>query len=530
MKPAGDLSKPTIAALYIVLLAVVLIPVFSVGMLPLGDLPNHLARTYILNNIDADPDLQKYYAVHWKLFQFQSTDLLLPALARGLGLEAAVHLFVAAAFAVLLAGTVALHRAFFGRVGVWPATVFLFLYNFPLETGQISFLFATGLSLLVFAAWIASDTYPRVIRLLAFSLASFALLLCHFYAFAAYALLIMSFELGRINRLPTLRAKLAQLALAALPFVVPAICFLLIFGKAISGATSYGSFLSKSVALLSATFTYGDWPDLAVTIALCAGVWWLSWRKKFTFAPDMKLPTAVLIVAAAAMPRVLHGVMGADVRLPCLLAFLLVAASDVRLERRQAIGLVLGIFALVAMRVATNTAQWRRFDTDYRELRSADVVLDRGSRVLVIPAFQDLRAEPQSLIAYWFVGCLTVIDRQVFLPQLYTVATPLTFTGDGIQPEGEMPARERKVRWSPTSAAFSSADLETIRQVESVGQVISELDVYTSRVDWSDWPERFDFLIDFHMGRTGNPVPALLTEVRRGSYFTIYRIHPPQRP
>jgi hypothetical protein len=35
-------------------------------------------------------------------------------------------------------------------------------------------------------------------------------------------------------------------------------------------------------------------------------------------------------------------------------------------------------------------------------------------------------------------------------------------------------------------------------------------------------------LIDLDFGRQENPVPALLTEVRRGSYFTIYRIHPPQ--
>jgi hypothetical protein len=58
---------------------------------------------------------------------------------------------------------------------------------------------------------------------------------------------------------------------------------------------------------------------------------------------------------------------------------------------------------------------------------------------------------------------------------------------------------------------------------------MSDNDAFTSRIDWSDWPENFDYVVDFHLGRPGNPVPALLTELARGSYFTIYRIHPPLR-
>jgi hypothetical protein len=227
------------------------------------------------------------------------------------------------------------------------------------------------------------------------------------------------------------------------------------------------------------------------------------------------------------MPRVLQGVIGADVRLPCLLAFLLVAASDVRLERRQAMAFLLGILVLFGARVATTMAQWQIFDRDYREFRAADETLDRGSRVVVLPVWEDSRSQSQSLIPYWFLGCVAVIDRQVFTPQLYTVATPLTFTPEGTALDSDVPARDRTVRWHPTDPAFAAADADTIRQVERVGQIMSVLDAYTSRMDWSDWPERFDFLIDFHMSRPGNPVPALLTEAWRGSFFTIYRIHPP---
>ena len=123
-----------------------------------------------------------------------------------------------------------------------------------------------------------------------------------------------------------------------------------------------------------------------------------------------------------------------------------------------------------------------------------------------------------------------MIDRQVFLPIIFTAATPLSLSPEAEGLYSDTLARDRVVRWHPAGADFASVDPETVRQVEAVGQRISKDDVFTSTIDWSDWPERFDYLIDFHQSGSGNPVPALLTEVARGSYFTIFRIHPPGRP
>jgi hypothetical protein len=520
-----------LVACYAVLFAIACIPIFSFGVLPLGDTLNHVARVYILNNLESETVLQKYYAVHWDLFSFQSTDLLLPPLARWFGLETALHLFVTITFALLIAGTAAVHRVFFGRVGLWPAAAFLFLYNFPLLSGQISFLFSTGLSLLLFAAWIATERWPRAIRLLIFTGASFGLMLSHFFAFSAYALLVMCFAAGRAWRAPTLGERLRLLVEAGLPFVAPAICFLLSFGHSVSGPSSYGEILNRAITLLVGTLNYGYWPDIVLSVAVIATIWWLNRRRRMVLAPGMRLPTVVLVLTAIAMPSVLLGVFAADFRVPCLLYFLLVAASEVRLDgRRQAIAFATGVIALLVLRVVTTNQVWSHVDADYREFRAADYKLDRGSRVAVIPVGEDQRANPRPQTPYWFIACFAVIDRQVFLPQIYTVATPLALTEAAKDIYSDTPARSRTVRWHPANAAFAKVDPETVRQVELVGQRISNDDFYTSMIDWSDWPERFDYLIDFHLGRLGNPVPALLTEVSRGSYFTIYRIHPPQQP
>jgi hypothetical protein len=523
-------SSRFLVAFYAVLFVVACIPIFCFSVLPLGDTVNHATRAYILNNLAAEPDLQKYYAIHWDLFSFQSTDLLLPPLARWLGLDIAARLFVVVTFALLIAGTTAVHRMLFGWVGVWPAAVFLFLYNFALVSGQISYLFSTGCSLLLFAAWIATERWPRAIRLPLFAAASFGLMLCHFFAFAAYGLLVMGFALGQALRARTLGEKLRLLLEAGMPFIPSAIGFLLSFGNTISGPTSWGEILNKTIALLIGTLNYGYWPDHVLALAVIIPLFWLNRRRRVSLAPAMRIPVLVLVLTAIAMPSMLFGVFAADFRLPCLLYFLLVAASEVRLEgRRQVAGFATGVFALLVLRVATTTVLWSHFDADYRAFRAADSVLDRGSRVAVIPAGEDFRTDPLPQHPYWFITCLAVIDRQVLMPNIYTAATPLQLTQAGKDLYSDTLARSRTVHWQPLGPAFAKVDPETVRQADVVGQRISKDDIFTSTIDWSDWPERFDYLIDLHMGRSANPVPALLTEITRGSYFTIYRIHPPQQ-
>jgi len=512
--------KPLVLfACYALLFGIACFPIFFFADLPLGDSLNHAARIYVINNLPTDPVLQKYYTVHWDLLSFQSTDLVLPPLARWFGLQTAMQLFVAITFALLIAGTAAVHRVLFGRVGLWPAAPFLFLYNFPLLSGQISFLFSAGLCLLLFAAWIATERWPWAVRLPVFAAASFGLMLCHFFAFCAYGLLVMCFALVRARGNATWGGKLRCLVEAGLPFVPSAIGFLLSYGQMISGPTSYGTIFDKTVALLAGTANYGYWPDFLLTLAVLIALLWLKRSKRIGFATEMRIPVIVLVLAAIAMPSLLRGVFAADLRLPCLLYFLLVAASEVRIqERRHAIAFAAGVFALLLLRVGTTMIVWSNIEAGYREFRAADQKLERGSRIAVTPT------------PHRFISAFAVIDRQVFLPIIFTAATPLSLSPEAEGLYSDTLARDRVVRWHPAGADFASVDPETVRQVEAVGQRISKDDVFTSTIDWSDWPERFDYLIDFHQGGPANPVPALLTEVARGSYFTIFRIHPPGRP
>ncbi len=224
-------------------------------------------------------------------------------------------------------------------------------------------------------------------------------------------------------------------------------------------------------------------------------------------------------------------VWGSDFRLPTLIVLLLIGGTELILNtRRHAFTLVGFLLCLALLRSAFIAADWQQMAADTAEFRAATTVLEPGSRVVVVQSPAEHRGKPAAILfPYRHIADYAVIDRGVFLPHLFFAATPLRLSDrykDWI--ETDQLAVIRKPAWHPVLPAFAKADATTIGQVEATQQKIQEFDLGSSTTDWSDWPEHFDYLIDFGYGISQNPVPALLTELHRGSFFTIYQIHPPQ--
>jgi hypothetical protein len=384
--------------------------------------------------------------------------------------------------------------------------------------------------LLLFAAWIATGDRAGLPRTALFALGALAVFLCHFYAFAVYAVLVAAFELAEIRRRsPTLSEAFQRLAHAAATLVVPAALLLTAVNPGAHTITAWGTRDDKIRAILSPLTLYLSRPDYLL-IVLVLGLLLLARRRgMFAFAPKMAAPVAAVAILAVAMPSQLASVWGADFRLPTILCLLLVAASELRLPSRRAAVAAGGIMtALLLLRTGFVAHDWLRYQADFDELRAADAAIAPGSRVLAMHDLDDHRDPPApSLFPYRHVAALAVIDRDVFLPHLFAYATPLRFGPPGKAMESDELAVLRRIRWRPRTPAFGATDAATIGQAEEVGRKVAGFDAFSSTFDWSDWPERFDYLIDFDYGAHANPVPALLTEVARGSYFVIYRIHPP---
>ncbi|MBV9588073.1 MAG: hypothetical protein JO310_00615, partial [Hyphomicrobiales bacterium] len=133
--PAGrarggaDFSASQIAVLFAVLALITSIPVITSPLPPLEDYANHLARMSVIANLGHDPNLARFYELHWEIVPNLMMDLTVPSLVRIMNIYAAGQLFLISTFVLIISGAMALHRALHGRWSVLPLIAFPLLYN-----------------------------------------------------------------------------------------------------------------------------------------------------------------------------------------------------------------------------------------------------------------------------------------------------------------------------------------------------------------------------------------------------------------
>src|ERR1700719_3232155 len=115
LRRTDDFSLRTVAALFVLLLAVTSIPVVLHPWPPMSDYINHLARMQVIATVNSDPDLARFYEIDWQLLPNLMMDLLVPSLARMMNIYLAGQIYTISSFVLILSGTVALHRQLFGR-------------------------------------------------------------------------------------------------------------------------------------------------------------------------------------------------------------------------------------------------------------------------------------------------------------------------------------------------------------------------------------------------------------------------------
>jgi hypothetical protein len=518
--PRIGLSPLAIAGIYAAVLALAISPLFWVDIPALVDYPNHLARMWVLVHGHDIPALAQNYIVDWRILPDLAMDLIVPPLAHVLGVEAAGRVFVALTMLGLVAGTAALHRALFGRVGLWPLCAVLFLYNAALYWGFLNCLFGTGAALLTFAGWVASRRWRLAPRLLVFIAATSLLFLLHLFAFCLYGLAVATYELGLKERARS-RAPAALVALGAagLQFLPGFIFWSISLAHSGPRFTVFGPLGAKAYAA-TAPFTFGPAPVPldTMTILCCIGAWIvLRAENALKLAPDMRFPLGAMLVVAALTPHWVSGSWNADIRLPVAMVFLIVGATRFEAPRPAVTtSLALVALALFGLRVWSVTASWRDFDTHVARFRAADRVLSKGARLLVVadaipPEAQRVPGVPPALALRWranfdHVPALAIIDRSAFIPYLFTGWTTVA------------PA--------PRNAGlFVAAGGPLTPEQFAASPAIAQRDVYGEKAYWRDWQRHFDFLLWFDFGAAPRlPGDAPLTVAARDGDITLYRV------
>lgn len=513
-------------ALYIILCCLALLPLLWASVPPLVDYPNNLARMGILANFGPSALHQNYVAA-WRLLPNLAMDIAVPPLVTIMPLEIAGRMFIAATMVLLVAGTAALHRALFEKVGLWPLCSLLFLYNSVLLWGFLNYLFGLGVALLAFAGWVWSARWRPLPRTIVFAGVASLLFVLHLFAFGLYGLLVASFELGSLVRTRAAAPVLAHCTISLAQFV-PAI-FLWVWCTGNGGPQywAYGGFSGKLSAIMAPT-SFSN-PPSAFDAAVFGGIvlfCYLAWRERIVMVvPEMRLPLIAMLIATAVMPQWASGSWGADLRLPVALAFIAIASSRPVAWRRQTIVLVsMAVVAVMCIRVWSISLAWHDMDCRFNEFRSALSSVPAGARLFAVQSYMPDEAEKfrrvpiifqkRGINAFWHLDALAVMDRGAFVPSLFTVWSP-------IRPAPRDAGMSRIVGGLLSPGELAQFSKPTGQQFRVLPRnPLGELPCCL------DWPRLYDFVIWIDFGRPPASVPKHLMRWAGGSFFHIYRIIP----
>lgn len=492
------------------LAAVLLWPLWSVVLPAMSDYPAHVSALYVQIHGAHDPALSRFYQTEWDFVPDLASEILVPLIATIVPFLASVKLFLSLALVMWVAAPVAIQYALYKRAGVSALAGALFAYNAAFMWGFINFYFACGLALLVFAAWIATETRAGAWRTAFFALAAFVVFFAHALGLLLLGLLLLFFEMVPVenDRRGSLVRRMGVVALVLLPSIV---FFLFLRPHAVDAHQFsihvIGTIPARLASTMQDRFDTAAYLPLAILcIAAAAGFYF----KRIAIHPRMAAILAAMLVFCLFAPRMAGGGWGTHIRFPAVLCLLFFASLDVKLPSRQ-LALAALVLGLAVFNAATLYQNWRGQDRQIAEFREAMQSVAPGTTLFTVLDSKALgRADTRP---YRHMAEYAIMDRGAFVPLMFTT-------------RGQHVVHTR-------------AEYESIASLSSMQGHEAPLDdlLDFARGDFRNdenlryldrWQCHFNAVIVVHLGKPQSPVPSLLRLRHTYSFFSLYDVVRPQ--
>ncbi len=509
-KRAFAFSGGQIAVLFVLMLLLTSLPVWTNPLPPMTDYVNHLARMQVIATIDKDPHFSRFYEIEWRIIPNLMMDLIVPLLARVVTIYHAGQIFLISTFALIVTGTLALNRALFRRWSIVPLAAFPLLYNYVFLIGIVNYFFGIGLALWALACWIWLRERPWPLRFTVSTLFVVGLFFCHLAALGVYGVGLLAVEGLRLwsRREKPWALRLVDFVATGVPFllVVP----LLLKSPTLQLAWEYSwESRGKIEGLVYIIEVYSDIAAFAlVALVVVGGVWALR-RNLLRVHPLCwaLLPLSSLIYLA--MPTVMFATYMADQRLPIAFAFMLIACLDIDLRHRLVRrGFLTFLAAVLLVRVIEVNVAWAQLAGQISEFHASVKRIRPGSKVLVAYAAPDAGADVSEL-GLVHAACIAMIERSALVTTAFTV-------------EGKQILHVRQEYQGIVDSEDGTPP--------SIEQLILTAD-RPSRNElkyWNNWTSDYDYLyVLFTESDMPNPDPEHLTLLQDGTNFQLYRIKKP---
>ena len=368
-------------------------PVLLVETPPLFDYPNHLSRVHVLLAWDRVAEFRIWFAQSSFLIPNILSDLVLIGLSGLVGVEAAGRCLLVLIQALTLGGIVALGRAATGRAEVWPLFGALLLHNEMSAWGFLNY--GLGLAGLLWgmAAWIGTDGRSRRMQLALGAVAAMTTFAAHLVAFGLFAVAVAALEArwawsaagGR--GIARLSGRLAASGAILLPPML--VLFLASPTGSLAPALMFDpspfAKLSPYTRLLASGAPAADLAVAVPTLVLLGG---LAVAGRLGIEPRLGLVAGIFVLLQLLLPHSALGSYFLDARIAVAVA--LVAVAGLRARRRGAAArgirapaaALCALVALVGLRSALLTVQWRTAEDLARPLRAALDRVPPGSLVV----------------------------------------------------------------------------------------------------------------------------------------------------
>lgn len=377
----------------------VCLPYLLVEVPPLIDVPGHMGAAAIEAAGPGNP-LEKYFSWKWVFTLNIGGGVLMKLLGAQFGILAAGWWSTVLATGLFAGGGLATIRMLNPRGGHAAPWALMFVFSFPLLTGFLNYILATGLSLTAFAASLWLEDQPKR-RAMLLMVAQPLAMLCHAIGGLLLALLIGANALGReIDRLPagwwrrsrwrqTVReqdwqAIARRLWIVCWPLVATLITIVLWKYLSPEPVRSLNRWRWDQKAW-SFVLTLRDQSlvlDAATTIA-CIALVLCGWLLRARWSWKQGLPALTVFALFIVIPSDINGSAFVDIRLLPVAAMLALGLQDwsgASAKSARAVAYV-GL-TLLAVRLTVTAVSFSNYADDYRKQLSALHHIEPGSRVL----------------------------------------------------------------------------------------------------------------------------------------------------
>lgn len=487
-------------------------PLWQVWAPAMPDYPAHLASYALIERGTGNA----IYHLQWGFVPNLAAEIIVPLLARAIGLVIATKLFLTIGIVMWVMGPGMVHRALYGRTGISPLFGAVFAYNANFIWGFFNYYFAAGLAFVIFAGWIATEGRRGPLRLAGFTLAVTLLYFCHLFAAASLVLMIAGYEIAQNWRLEQhdVRKLARRAGLAAITYIPAALAFGFLKPRGgDEGGVQFNlidTMADRFESLVNHAF---DNPALIVPGVLLGGLILALALKKARLHPAMFVTLGLLLTAALLAPEWALGGWAVHLRLPAVFASLLFAAAEIRLKPVLRISLAVAMLAVISSLSAGLAQDWIGYDHQFREFRSTLARLPRGVRLLTVldGTALGMRADQP----YWHMAEFAVPTRDAF--------TPLLFTTKG---QHVVQLNRPYDRVAASSAQEGSPpDIDELEYLAN-GDLDADEDMAQTTPYLSHFQCHFDVAVVIHLDGKQTPAPPMLKRREAHSFFTLYDIVP----